>query len=46
MFLDATRMKTGVALTRADAVLDAELATDKECQDGERRSGKRGMHGF
>jgi hypothetical protein len=29
VFLDATRMRTGVALTRADAVLDAELAIVK-----------------
>jgi hypothetical protein len=28
VFLDATRMRTGVALTRADAVLDAEVAID------------------
>ena len=26
VFLDATRTRTGVGLTRADAVLDAELA--------------------
>jgi hypothetical protein len=29
VFLDATRMRTGIALTRADAVLDAELAIEK-----------------
>jgi hypothetical protein len=29
VFLDATRTRTGVALTRADAVLDAELAIEK-----------------
>ena len=29
VFLDATRTWTGVALTRADAVLDAELAIEK-----------------
>ena len=28
-FLDAVRMQTGIALTRADAVLDAELAIEK-----------------
>ena len=28
-FLDDVRMHTGVALTRADAVLDAELAIEK-----------------
>ena len=28
-FLDAMRMRTGVALTRADAVLDAELAIER-----------------
>ena len=29
VFLDATRTRTGIGLTRADAVLDAELAIDK-----------------
>jgi len=29
VFLDATRMRTGISLTRADAVLDAELAIEK-----------------
>jgi hypothetical protein len=29
VFLDATRTLTGVALTRADAVLDAEFAIEK-----------------
>jgi hypothetical protein len=28
VFLDANRMRTGIALTRADAVLDAELAIE------------------
>jgi hypothetical protein len=32
VFLDATRMQTGTALTRADAVLDAESAIDKAYQ--------------
>ena len=40
VFLDATRMQTGIALTRADAVLDAEAAIDKAYQQrlGELRS--------
>jgi hypothetical protein len=29
VFLNATRMRAGIALTRADAVLDAELAIEK-----------------
>ena len=29
VFLDAVRMRTGIALTRADAVLDGELAIEK-----------------
>jgi hypothetical protein len=29
VFLDATRMRTGIALTRADAVFNAEFAIDK-----------------
>jgi hypothetical protein len=29
VFLDATKTRTGVALTRADAVLDAEFAIEK-----------------
>jgi hypothetical protein len=29
VFLDATRTRTGIGLTRADAVLDAELVIDK-----------------
>jgi hypothetical protein len=29
LFLDSSRMRTGIALTRADAILDAELAIDK-----------------
>jgi hypothetical protein len=28
VFLDANRMRTGIALTRADAALDAELAIE------------------
>jgi hypothetical protein len=38
VFLDATRTRTGVALTRADAVLDAEFAIDKALEDRARRS--------
>jgi hypothetical protein len=29
VFLNATRMRTGIALTRSDAVLDAEIAIDR-----------------
>ena len=29
VFLDATKTRTGIALTRADAMLDAEAAIDK-----------------
>ena len=29
VFLDATKTRTGIGLTRADAVLDAELAIEK-----------------
>jgi hypothetical protein len=29
VFLDATKMRTGIALTRGDAVLDAEIAIEK-----------------
>jgi len=32
VFLDANRMRTGIALTRADAVLDAELAIEKSLE--------------
>lgn len=32
VFLDATRTRTGVGLTRADAVLDAQFAIDKALQ--------------
>ena len=28
VFLNATRMRTGIALTRSDAVLDAEIAIE------------------
>jgi len=38
VFLDANRMRTGIALTRADAVLDAELAIENAL---ERRRGVR-----
>jgi hypothetical protein len=33
IFLDAIRMRTGVALTRADAVSDAELAIEQASED-------------
>jgi hypothetical protein len=33
VFLGSTRMRTGVALTRADAVLDAEFIIEKTLQD-------------
>jgi hypothetical protein len=33
VFLDETRMRTGQALTRADAALDAELAIEKALED-------------
>lgn len=35
-FLDATRTRTGLALTRADAVLDAEFAIDKSLESRQR----------
>ena len=40
VFLDEIRMQTGIALTRADAVLDAESAIDNayEQRAGELRS--------
>jgi len=33
VFLDPMRRRTGVALTRADAVLDAEFIIEKALQD-------------
>ena len=36
VFLDATRTRTGVALTRADAVLDAEFAIDNVLESRQR----------
>ena len=38
VFLDATKMRTGIALTRADAVLEAEFAIGKafESRQGSR----------
>ena len=39
VFLDLTKMQTGVALTRADAVLDAEIAIDKALEGGRCREG-------
>jgi hypothetical protein len=41
VFLDATRMRTGIALTRADAVLDAEYTIDKALN--QTASGKRSL---
>ena len=39
VFLDATRTRTGIGLTRADAVSDAEFAIDtalesRQCSEG------------
>ena len=36
VFLDATRTRTGIALTRADAVLDAEFAIEKALESRQR----------
>lgn len=36
VLLDANRTRTGVGLTRADAVLDAELAIDKALESRQR----------
>jgi hypothetical protein len=33
VFLDATKTRTGIALTRADAVLDAELTIEKALEN-------------
>ncbi|MBR1224233.1 MULTISPECIES: hypothetical protein [unclassified Bradyrhizobium] len=33
VFLDATRMQTGIALTRADAVSDAEFTIEKALEN-------------
>ena len=38
VFLDATRTRTGIGLTRADAVLDAELAIDKVLDSRQRNA--------
>jgi hypothetical protein len=35
IFLDATKTRTGIALTRADAVLDAEFAIEKALESGQ-----------
>ena len=40
VFLDATSMQSGLALTRADAVLDAEIAID-EMSKSVKRNGRR-----
>ena len=36
VFLDATKTRTGIALTRADAVLDAEFAIEKTLENRQR----------
>jgi hypothetical protein len=36
VFLDATKTRTGIALTRADAVLDAELTIEKALENRRR----------
>lgn len=36
VFLDATKTRTGIALTRADAVLDAEFAIEKAVESRQR----------
>jgi hypothetical protein len=41
VFLDATRTYTGIGLTRADAVLDAECAIDKVLET--RKCGESGL---
>ena len=37
VFLDVTKTRTGIALTRADAVLDAEFAIEKALESRQRR---------
>jgi hypothetical protein len=39
VFLNATRMRTGVALTRADAVLDAEITIERSLELNRHASG-------
>jgi hypothetical protein len=41
VFLDSTRMRSGLALTRADAVLDAEFIIDQAFGDLPRDPGTR-----
>jgi hypothetical protein len=45
VFLNATRTRTGIALTRADAVLDAEIAIEKSLESQQRgaRQGSRNV---
>jgi len=38
VFLDAVRMRTGIALTRADAVLDGELAIESALESRKTRA--------
>lgn len=40
VFLDAIRTRTGIGLTRADAVLDAESAIDKALDSRGRKAAK------
>lgn len=40
-FLDSIRLRTGAALTRADAILDAELAIEKALERQKAFNGSR-----
>jgi hypothetical protein len=42
VFLDATRTRTGIGLTRADAVSDAEFAIDKALDSRPRKPEENG----
>jgi hypothetical protein len=42
VFLDATRTRTGIGLTRADAVSDAEFAIDKALGSRRRAAAENG----
>jgi hypothetical protein len=44
VFLDATRTRTGIGLTRADAVLDAEFAIDQALENRQCLKQKRSSH--
>jgi hypothetical protein len=39
VFVNATRMRTGIALTRADAILDAEIAIERALEVSRRVRG-------